>query len=68
MDLQQASPIGAGSKAGLKVMPADSVALRDGHCPGERTSTRPSDRLKGLGFPMAVSADWSFGAVASVGR
>jgi hypothetical protein len=40
MDLQQTSPIGAGSKIGLKVMPAGSVALRDGHCPGERTPTR----------------------------
>ena len=30
----------AGSKVGLEVMPVDSVALRDGHCPGERTPTR----------------------------
>jgi hypothetical protein len=42
MDLQQTSPIGAGSKVGLQVMPVDSVALRDGHCPGERTPTRLS--------------------------
>jgi hypothetical protein len=30
----------AGSKVGLEVMPVDSVALRDGHCPGERAPTR----------------------------
>jgi len=44
MGLQQTSPIGAGSKAGLEVMPVDSVALRDGHCPGERAPTRRSAR------------------------
>ena len=32
----------AGSKVGLEVMPVDSVALRDGHCPGERTPTAVS--------------------------
>jgi hypothetical protein len=40
MGLQQTSPIGAGSTVGLTVMPAGSVALRDGHSPGERTPTR----------------------------
>jgi hypothetical protein len=42
MGFQQTSPISAGSKVGFKVMPVDSVALRDGHCPGERTPTRRS--------------------------
>jgi len=40
MVLRQASPTGAGSKIGLKVMPADSVTLSEGRCPGERTPTR----------------------------
>jgi hypothetical protein len=47
MGLQQTSLIGAGSKVGLKVMPVDSVALRDGHSPGERTPTRRSARTSG---------------------
>jgi len=34
----------AGSKVGLEVMPVDSVALRDGHCPGERALSRRSGR------------------------
>jgi hypothetical protein len=40
MGLRQTSPIGAGSKVGLEVMPVDSVMLRDGRRPGERAPTR----------------------------
>jgi len=45
MDLHLTSPIGAGSKVSIKVLPADSVALRDRHCPGERTPTRRYERF-----------------------
>jgi hypothetical protein len=38
--LQQASPTGAGSKAGLEVMPIDSVTPGDEYAPGERMLTR----------------------------
>jgi hypothetical protein len=42
MGLQQTSPSGAGSKAGLEVMPTDGVTLSDGRSQGEHTPTRRS--------------------------
>jgi hypothetical protein len=46
VDLQPAIPIGAGSKAGLEVMPINTVTPGDGHGPGERTHCRRSVRLR----------------------
>jgi hypothetical protein len=40
MGLQQASPIGAGSKVGLEVMPIDSMTLSDAYDAGERAPNR----------------------------
>lgn len=39
-DLPPAIPIGAGSKAGLEVMPVNNVTPGDGHGPGERARSR----------------------------
>jgi hypothetical protein len=45
-------PRDAGSKVGLEVMPVDSVALCDRHCPGERAPTRLIDML---GLPVMTA-------------
>lgn len=38
---QQTSPTSAGSKAGLQLMPVDSVTLSDGHNPGRTPGDPP---------------------------